>query len=310
MMKCKKCGAELPEDAKFCGICGTPVTEETTEPAENISTPVEKEEPVTEPVEEVKEEVVEPVTEETEAPKEETEDTPEVGEPGIADAVKDTAAAKVILGDDGKLKKDDFVRLGNAAKQGAQTAVKSIAWDEFKTYIDILKDPFGDHALALVPSIVTVVVAVLVGWWAMNSIIDSLLITALLYAGYFLVLFIGHDKEEGKFDGKKAFGKASQLLTVPVLSIFVMCIFSISMRGSINNSAVLYNFSSYLGALRSSIVIIMIFFIFAAIMYVIGMVEIGKKVNKYICAIIITAIFSISMFYMLTQAMNSLISLL
>ncbi len=24
MKKCKKCGAELPEDAKFCYLCGTP----------------------------------------------------------------------------------------------------------------------------------------------------------------------------------------------------------------------------------------------------------------------------------------------
>ena len=30
-MKCKKCGAKLPDDAKFCDICGTSVIWETYE---------------------------------------------------------------------------------------------------------------------------------------------------------------------------------------------------------------------------------------------------------------------------------------
>ena len=29
-MICKKCGRELPQTARFCGVCGTPVSEEPT----------------------------------------------------------------------------------------------------------------------------------------------------------------------------------------------------------------------------------------------------------------------------------------
>jgi NAD(P)H-hydrate repair Nnr-like enzyme with NAD(P)H-hydrate epimerase domain len=135
-----------------------------------------------------------------------------------------------------------------------------------------------------------------------------LVITALIYAGYFLVLFIG--KEEPKFDGKKAFGKASQLLTIPALSILVMCLFGISMKSSINTTTAMYNITAYLNALRSSVIIVIIFMLFAMVTYIMGMVEISKKMNKYLCAVIITAIFGISMFYLITQGLNSLMTLL
>ena len=55
-----------------------------------------------------------------------------------------------------------------------------------------------------------------------NIAMDALIITMVIYAGYFLVLYI--DREEKSFDGKKAFGRAAQMLTIPVIAMFVMYI--------------------------------------------------------------------------------------
>ena len=44
-MKCRKCGAELWENAKFCENCGAPVEEERPEPEEMMDEP-EKENPL------------------------------------------------------------------------------------------------------------------------------------------------------------------------------------------------------------------------------------------------------------------------
>lgn len=299
-MICKNCGKEIPDDAKFCGFCGAPVTaekkDETPEP-----TILGEEKKAETPMETVP-------AEDAAKPSEEAEEHT-LGD-DISGTIKNTAAGKVLLGDDGKLDKDDFARMGGAAKNTVKSAYKSVDWNEFKTFIQIFKDPFGDHPLSLIPSIVTVIAVVLINWWALNSFVDSVVITVLLYAGYFLVLYI--NKDDAKFDGQKAFGKASQLLTIPALAMLLTCLFSISMKSSINSSAAAaaMGMTSYLYTLRSSLIIVMIFMIFSLVSYIMGMIKIGNKMNGYVLALIITAVFCASVFYLVTQGLNSLISLL
>jgi hypothetical protein len=300
-MKCKNCGKEIPDDAKFCGFCGTPVEIEA-EP-ENKAEGTVTDAPVTE----------EPAAETpiTETPAAETADNtsgevpPSLGSQ-VGDKLKETAAGKAVLGEDGKLDKEDFARIGNAAKEGAVNAYQSVDWKEFKTFLDIFKDPFGEHALGLIPSIVVLVVSVIVNCFLLNFL-DACVITLLPLAGLFLVLYI--NKTEEHFDGKKAFGRAAQLLTLPVCSMILVLIFSISMKNTFNGTGLMINgMTQYLYALRSSVMIILIFLIFATVMYTSGMVEAGKKMNKYLLALIITAVFVACLFIMITQGLSSLIN--
>lgn len=304
-MKCKNCGKEIPDDAKFCGFCGTPVEIEADQ--------VEKEAPVKEaPVEEtpVEETLAEaPKAESLDAPKAESEEVPPSLGSQMGEKLKETAAGKAVLGDDGKLDKEDFTRMGNAAKEGAAHAYHSIKWEEFKTFLAIFKDPFGDHALAVVPSIVVTVAAILVNWFAVSTFLDALVITAVAYTALMLVLYI--NKSEEHFDGKKAYGRASQLMTLPVISMFVMCLFAISMKSTMNGtSATAFGMSTYLYTLRSSLAIVLLFLLFSMVTYTMGMIEAGKKMNKYILAVIITAVFSFCIFYLVSQALNSLYSMM
>lgn len=288
-MKCKNCGNEIPDDAKFCGFCGTPVEEDNT--ADKTAAPAE--------------ETAAPASSETNAPESETV-PPTVGSQ-IEDSLKNTAAGKAVLGEDGKLNKEDFARMGNAAKEGAKNAYQSVPWEEFKTFLDIFKDPFGDHALTIVPACVTAVVTILVNWLAVGNFLNGLIIAAIAYAGFFLVLYV--NKTEEHFDFKTAFGRASQLMTLPVIAMFVMCLFGMSMKSSLNNtSAAMTNMSTYLYTLRSSVVIVLIFLLFAMVMYTMGMIVAGKKMNKYLLAVIITAVFGFSLFYLISQMLSSLIA--
>ena len=294
-MICKKCGKEIPDDAKFCGFCGTPVI------SEDVSEQGKDAEPATE-------ESVKDVENTSETPKEEDNGSPSIGA-DISHSLKDTAAGKAVLGDDGRLDAKDFARMGNAAKDQAQRAYSSVNWAEFKLFLAILKDPFGDHALALLPSIVVVIAALLVNWMIFTSFFNALVVTAVVYAGYFLLLYI--NKEEKQFDGKKAFGKASQWMTLPIIAMLVMGLFAISMKSSLTvTSATMNSLSTYLYTLRSSVVIVLLFLTFAVVMYTIGMVEAGKKMNKYLLAVIITAVFGVCIFYLISQGLSSLLSAL
>lgn len=291
-MICKNCGKEIPDDAKFCGFCGTPVVQD------DASEPVKDTGPAAEG----------PVEEADHTADTAKEEAPSIGA-DLSQSLKNTAAGKAVLGDDGKLDGKDFARMGNAAKDQAQKAYSSVNWAEFKQFLAIFKDPFGDHALGIVPSIVVVIAAVLVNWMTFSTFFDALVVTAIVYAGYFLLLYI--NKEEKQFDGKKAFGRASQWMTVPVIAMFIMCLFAISMKSSLNaTSATMNSLSTYLYTLRSSIVIVLLFLTFAVVMYTIGMVEAGGKMNKYLLAVIITAVFGISLFYLISQGMTSLLSVL
>jgi hypothetical protein len=308
-MICKNCGKEIPENAKFCGFCGTPVVQET---ADAVSEEADTKQPADEASaaspEEVQETPAEAAPEETEKAAPSDNEEHSLGS-DIGDTIKNTAAGKVLLGDDGKLNKDDFARMGSAAKESAANAYKSISWSEFKMFLEILKDPFGDHALGILPSCVIVVAAVLLNWWAFSGFLDGLVITALIYAGYFLVLFIC--KNEDKFDAGKAFGRASQLLTLPLIGILLMCLFAISMKSSLNNTySMIGGLNSYLYTLRSSITIVLIFLIFATVTYIMGMVKIGSKMNGYLLAVIITAIFALGMFYLMSEMLGAITSIL
>jgi preprotein translocase subunit SecE len=43
-------------------------------------------------------------------------------------------------------------------------------------------------------------------------------------------------------------------------------------------------------------------------MYTMGMIVAGKKMNKYLLAVIITAVFGFSFFYLISQMLSSLIA--
>lgn len=302
-MICKNCGKEIPDDAKFCGHCGTPVEKETTEtPVVSADMPAD-----------TNVDTAADVAAETRAdqisdtPSEETKDDSLAA--NIGDTLKGTAAGKVLLGDDGKLDQKDLKRMGDAAKEGASNVYHAIEWNEFKTFLDIFKDPFGDHALGILPACVVAVAALLINWWALANFFDAFVITLILYAGYFFVQFIG--KEEQHFDWKKAFGSGSQMLTIPAISILVMCMFGISMKSSLNKtSTMVTGMTQYLYTLRSSLMIMMVFLFFGMTMYIMGMLKLGKKLNGYISVIVITVIFSISFFFLITEGLNTLFALL
>lgn len=338
-MKCKNCGSEIPDGAMFCGVCGTRVEPEEAPAAPAapetpvVETPVVPAAPETPVVPEAPAAPVQPTPVQPAAPAQPAQQAAPAEQQTlgseIGNSLKDSAAGKVILGDNGKLDKGDFVRMGNAAVQGAETAYKSISWDEFKTFGAVFMDPFGEHPLGLAPSIVVTIVTFIINCWALKSILNGLFFTAIVYGAGFLVLYINKEKD-ANFDGKNAYGRTCQILTIPVCAMFIVCLAGMALsptalysalENSISNSlsssySSLFGSSSssssayasgvaYANTLRTTLIIVMIFLVFAGVTYCAGMFKANKKLHGYLLAGLVTIVAVLCIYWLFTGLINS-----
>ncbi len=221
-MKCKYCGEELDEGAKFCTYCGKPVEEEKQEniPEETVEetvieeTPVE-ETPVEEPVEEKEEPVVEAevVTEQHEEP----------------------------------------------VKEEKKWKAPAVDLASFKGLLQYLKNPFGKADLQWPAAVTSGIAAIVVHTWLMRSLIHyvlhslvsiyypffgqaaaqqtllnqmgytfgkfltgGVLFTMVLFVAFLIMEFI---KEEKSLDGiTRSMSRAAGLLLVPTCLNALACI--------------------------------------------------------------------------------------
>jgi hypothetical protein len=312
-MICKNCGKEIPDTALFCGYCGAKqvkIKEDTAAVSPEDEKPVSREEEAVEgsvqpsesreaekPSEDVKtdeepsETVIEAETKETEQPAQEKKGS------SIGQKFRSSQAGKKVLGEDGKFTREDFDRISGSAANKIKATARKVNWQEFHTFLEILKDPFSDHELAKVPTITALAVMLILNWPIFGSFASGLVVLALVCAGSLVIQYAGRGEEPFSFS--KAVSEAVQTAFIPFLAMFAAALFG--------GFGLRYN---SLTRMHSEFILILIMTVFALVMLTIGLIRSGRKINAWKGALIITVTYALIAYYLYSQMISSLFAMM
>lgn len=268
-MKCIKCGKEIPDGSAFCGFCGAPQNEEPAETKPEETAPVEvntPEEPIepeaVKPAEEVTPEEVPAETPAEEVPAEETKpaEEPQTEAAPAEEPKQEEAPAE-------KTEPIDVTPEPKPKKPKKQYFKK----EEFSSLLDVLKNPFTEHEVALVPALCVLVLNIITFGVFAGHFGYGLLCTLLLYLFVLILDMI----TVHKFDLNRTTSRTASFLLVPSILLLLSLLFRVSP-----------NFDSMMNVSGISVFLHTFLVILASVIFILSAHSVYKEMNPYLFAVL------------------------
>jgi len=177
-------------------------------------------------------------------------------------------------------KKVDFEKIGNSVKKN----IDKVQWNEFSVYKNIVKGVTSDYEVSLMVNIVTLVGVFIINWVFIGTYTSALFITLVCYAALMGTYFLANREKD-----------INKLLTVGTKNIFMPAIIVLiaSILLLISGAT-----AKTLSSLYNSLLSVYVVVIYGLILYIVNLVKIGKNVNAYVLALIVTLVICLCVYFL------------
>jgi len=177
-------------------------------------------------------------------------------------------------------KKVDFEKIGNSVKEN----IDKVQWNEFSVYKNIVKGVTSDYEVSLMVNIVTLVGVFIINWVFIGTYTSALFITLVCYAALMGTYFLANREKD-----------INKLLTVGTKNIFMPAIIVLiaSILLLISGAT-----AKTLSSLYNSLLSVYVVVIYGLILYIVNLVKIGKNVNAYVLALIVTLVICLCVYFL------------